>query len=39
MEAEAATLQSLVLIGELAEPIKSHPKEEKYRFYSIFFSL
>ena len=25
MEAEAATLKSLVLAGELAEPAKSHP--------------
>ena len=32
MEAKAVNLESLVLIGELSEPIKSHPNEEKLKF-------
>ena len=33
MEAEAATLKSLVLAGELAEPAKSHPKDENLKYF------
>ena len=29
MKANAGNLESLVLIGELAEPIKSHPNMKK----------
>ena len=37
MEAKAGNLESLVLIGELSEPSKSHPNEKKLKFEILFF--